>query len=470
MATDEAMLTFDRDTLFEFARPRVGPAAADPGSSVTLYERAGALRLADVLQPLTRVPSKPPRVLHDAAVERARLDRLRRRLKSDPPRAGSATEAAYQRRMELERQRALRYVGQPRLDMNRVFEKYGKRLPMSWQRWLWWTHRCYEHALPRDVPALLEGIEALIAVEAQLHVDSSYPNRDHVLHQLADAEVAAKLHAVAAPGFDDRDWSTLVDAIALPHDVDRALITRCGLAIAGMFHDIGYLRYVGASARSALASTFGLVTPAPSVSPWDVMATFQGTYLDRILWEPRDTSTDGLVADVFAFGWEVGWHGPLSAMVIASTARHLRNEGRATPEVEAVLQIATAAAFLHELHALEPEHEAVPSSIATARQRIAGYAWPVWFRIVDELQCWFRPTLAPGPTKETSTLEYGADGATLTPAIGGAPAQLVVRCTSESTRAKVAGKEVKALRRLAAAQPEAFLALGLAPTQIVAGP
>jgi len=456
-------LTFDRDSLVAFARPLPRSASSRSPPAASSFANAAALRLDAVLGPLATVPTQAPRVLHDQAVERARLDQLQHRLRSAPPKAQAPQRIAYDQRVELERERHLRYVGQPRLDMNRVFEKYGKRLPITWQRWLWWSHRCYEHALPREIPALLEGIEALIAVEAQLHVDSQYPNRDHVLHQLADAELAVKLHLVATPGFDDRDWETLVAVVPAAANLDRGAVTRCGLALAGMFHDIGYLRYVGASARHTLASTFGLVAPSPSIDLWEVMATFAGTYLDRILWRPGDNSTDGLVADVFAFALEAGWHGPLSAMVMASTARHLRNEGRATPEVEAALQIATAAAFLHELHALEPAHAAVPAAISHARDRIAGYAWPVWFRIVDELQCWFRPTLAPGaaPDVDRAALDYGAAGARLEPAAGGAPARLVVYAASASARARVEDKEVKLLRTLAADQPEAFAALGI---------
>ena len=455
-------LAFDLASLVVFARPLPEHDSTSLPSSPSLFDRARALRLDTVLAPLGDVPVHVPRVLHDQAVERVLLDRLQRRLKSERPEERSR-RIQYDERMELERERHLRYADMPRLDMNRVFEKYGERLPMTWQRWLWWSHRCYEHALPRHVPALLEGIEALIAVEAQLHVDSQYPNRDHVLHQLADAELAVKLHLVATPGFDNRDWETLKEAVPAAAPLDQGTVTRCGLALAGMFHDIGYLRYVGASARTALASTFGLVVPGPSIDPWEVMATFAGTYLDRILWHPRDKSTDGLVADVFAFAWEAGWHGPLSAMVLASTARRLRHEGRATPKVEAALQIATAAAFLHELHALKPAHEAVPAVIAVARKRIAGYAWPVWFRIVDELQCWFRPTLAPckKPEFERSMLDYGAAGARLEPAADGTSARLVVYAASEDARARIEGKEVKLLRTLAENQPDVFAALGI---------
>jgi hypothetical protein len=373
--------------------------------------------------------------------------------------------------MTDERERRLRYVEPPRLELSRVFEKYGKRLPVVWQRWLWWTHRCYEHALPRDVPALLEAFEALIAVEAQLQVDGKYPNRDHVVHQLADAEVAVKLHALAHPGFDDADWKELARAVPGVAAVDRDAVTRCGLALAGMFHDIGYLRYVGASARHALATAFGLAAPGPTFDLWEVMGDLGGTYLDRILWRSGAASSDGLVADVFAFAWDNGWHGTLSARVLASTARRLRVEGRTTPQVEAALQIATASAFCHELHALEHAHEAVPRAVEAARDRIRGYAWPALFRIVDELQCWFRPELVPSSNNaEAAHLTYGADGVELVPVTSGAS---VGRCKvvfyADAAYARsLDDKEAKALRYLAQRQPEVFRALGVEdPSDIV---
>lgn len=457
-------LSFDRDSLVAFAAPsgRSAPSSA----SASVFDRAAALRLHDVLAPLRTISPQAPRVLHDRAMERFRLDRLRRRFERESPTVGSVPHDEYKRGVALECERRLRYASQARYSMNRVFEKYGERLPLTWQRWLWWSHRCYEYVLPRDLPALLEGIEALIAVEAQLHVDSQYPNRDHVLHQLADAELAVKLHVVAQPGFDDLDWEMLVKTVPAAERFDRdarEAVTRCGLALAGMFHDIGYLRYVGASARDSLASTFGMLAPRPSIDPWEVMATFAGTYLDRILWQDHDDGTDGLVTDVFMHAWEAGWHGPLSAMVLSSTARRLRNEGRSTAEVEASLQIAAAAAFLHELHALKRADIPAPAAILRARERIVGYAWPTWFRIVDELQCWFRPTLAPCavPDVRRATLDYGACGAKLEPAIDGASARFVIQATSPAARSRIEDKEVKYLRTLAADQPRIFAALGI---------
>jgi hypothetical protein len=459
-------LRFDRNSLVAFARPAVPSATPRSASASSApFAAAAALRLRDLMSPLYTLAPQHPRLPHDQAVERAHVDRLHRRLRDKPPPMSEATRlAAYEARMIDERERRLRYLELHRLDLKSVFEKYGERLPTAWQRWLWWAHRCYEHALPRDLPALLEAIEALIAVEAQLQVDGRHPNRDHVVHQLADAEVAAKLHAVATPGFDDRDWNLLSEAVPRAAALDRGKVTRCGLALAGMFHDIGYLRYVGAFARHALSASFGLVAPGPTFDLWEVIANLGGTYLDRILWRRDTSASDGLVADVFAFAWDNGWHGALSAMVLASTARRLRIEGRSTPQVEAALQIATAAAFFHELHAVKPAHDAVPRAVAEARERIQGYAWPVLFRIVDELQCWFRPELVPsGPDRPGAAhLAYGAHGAELVslPGTSASRRQIVLHTPQASVRALDA-KEASALRYLARQQPEVFRALGV---------
>ena len=283
-------LKFDRDTLVAFATP--APSSSEP-------------RLRDVLSAgLAGVAPQDPIVLHDFALQGARLDAV----------ANGYTGRAGQHRV-------LRHVERPRADIHHVFLNYAKRLPSEWQRWLWWAHWCYENALPRDLPLLLDAIEALVAVEAQLQVDGGHVNRDHIVHQLADAEVAVKLHDAATPGYDDSDWSCLRDCARLS-DMDRMSVTRAGLCLAGMFHDVGYLRYVGASARQALATGFGIAAPMPTIEPWAVMESFAGGYLDRIL-SVRGRS-DGLVVDVFRFGWDHGWHGPLSALVLTGSARRVQ--------------------------------------------------------------------------------------------------------------------------------------------------
>ncbi|MBL8622464.1 MAG: hypothetical protein JNK64_14220 [Myxococcales bacterium] len=380
---------FDRDTLVAFASPSPTVGAIP-------------LRLRTLLEEgLAGVSPQDPIVRHRIAVQRARLD---------------AVEARFVGRVG--QHRVLRYTGRPRSDIHRVLANYGKRLPLEWQRWLWWTHWCYEQAIPVDLPLLLDSIEALIAVEAQLQVDGNHPNRDHIVHQLADAEVAVNLHHIATPGYDDGDWDYLRASVGLLPS-DRQPVTRAGLCLAGMFHDLGYLRYVGASARQALATNFGIAAPVPSFELWSVMESFAGSYLDRIL--SHGGHSDGLVADVFRFGWDNAWHGPLSALVLMGAARRVELEGRASPRMSGALQVAAAAAFLHELHPGKPDDVIAPVAIREARRRIRDFAWPALFRIVDELQCWCRPKLVPDTAGEVidptypmrSTLHFGARGASI---------------------------------------------------------
>ena len=305
-------------------------------------EPAAGLQLRSVLKPLWELRAAPLAQRHRTAHERDLTERLRRRLRAVPPTAlRPDLRSLHDRRMfdEGEADLRLRYRAAPPAGLGRVFAQYGKRLPTAWQRWLWWAHRCYEHAIPRTVPALIEAFEALIAIEAQLQVDGNHANRDHVVHQLADAELAVKLHTAAAPGFDDHDWDALCAAVPSARALDpstRAEVTRCGLALAGLFHDVGYLRYVGDGARHALSTGFGLAAPGPSFDLWEVMRELAGTYLDHIL-SPGAGGSDGLVAELFAFAWENGWHGALSARLLISVGRKLRGEGRATPRVDAAM-------------------------------------------------------------------------------------------------------------------------------------
>lgn len=298
------------------------------------------------------------------------------------------------------------HASQSRAAIEDVLAGYRKRLPLHWREWLLWSHWVYSYSLPPSLAPLLEAIEALITVEGQLQYDALHPNRDHIVHQIGDALTAITLHERASglrPGYDDADWRQLSGCVRGLDDRERQGVTRAGLALAGMFHDVGYLRYVGASTRQVLAARFSVMAPPPVLDLWDAARVFDGTYLAAILGGTK------MAVEVFAHAWALQWHGPLAAFVLASVAQQLRAEGRSSPVLEGSLQIAAAAAFLHELHPVSAKDRSPkrrPQRIVDVVSRLDDLAWPALFRIVDEVQCWGRPYLRPAIAG--STLDYGA--------------------------------------------------------------
>jgi hypothetical protein len=348
--------------------------------------------LRTVLSPLHDVPQRTPAVAFVADLGRARTVQTRAAAK-----AAGATRLAQ--------------VPPTSLDLNDVFKNYEKRLPQEWIRWMSWAHWAYVDALPHQIPDLRDAIEALIAVESQLHVSSKHPNRDHVVHPLADAELAVALYDLARarrPRFDSHDWSVLRESVPGLTDTraTRARVVRCGLALAGLFHDVGYLRYIGEAERIQLGR-LGIVAPPSAFDLWSTPPIFADSYLDRVL------GGDARFGDLFDWGLNTGKHGPFAAFMLASTALRLRSEGRLPPEVDAVFQLAAAAAALHEVHGVDcsawPSIERIASRLrGTARK---GWSLPGLFRIVDDLHCWARPSLV--PERRTARVVYGADGCTL---------------------------------------------------------
>lgn len=373
------MTSHGRRTLLHFATPSA--AALGPN------------QLREVLSPLHDVPLQTSAVAFVAHLGRARTIQTH-----------SAAKAAGATR--------LAQVPPTSLDMNDVFKNYEKRLPQEWIRWMSWAHWAYVEALPHQIPDLRDAIEALIAVESQLHVSSAHPNRDHVVHPLADAELAVALYDLARtrrPRFDDRDWVVLRECVpGLANDVTtRARVVRCGLALAGLFHDVGYLRYIGEAERIQLGR-LGIVAPPSAFDLWSTPAIFADSYLDRVL------GGDARFGDLFDWGLNTGKHGPFAAFMLASTALRLRSEGRLPPEVDAAFQLAAAAAALHEVHGERgsawPSIEPIAQMLRGTARR-PGWHWPGLFRIVDDLHCWARPSLV--PERRTTRVVYGADGCRL---------------------------------------------------------
>jgi hypothetical protein len=431
--------------------------------------------LPRIFKPLWQVPPRSITVAAELAGEEARLRALQHHFDDwrDPD--------SYVRQLcgEVPDHELIWLAAHPH-NLTQVFDNYSRLLPRRWVELLTWGHWVAMYLIPPDLPALRHAFEALLEIEPQLHVDAYHPNRDHVVHQIADACLAAKLYQRAnrlTRDFDDLDWACLQPVV--PESAhwsrpQREQVTCAGLALAGLTHDVGYIRYVGAVARERLATVFGVAAPPPSIAPWDLMRVFGGTLLERMLARPTAAredqlkehrkqhpekarnitdGIDGIVVDLYQTAWRRDDHGPLSAFVLASVARGLRLEGRTIPELEAVLQIAIAAAFLHELHFNKPEHREAPRSIREARERLKRYRWPSLFRIVDDLQCWFRPKLIASQASGGSDIDLGAEGF----AIEGHT--LTVRC-GPGGRGATESRELEYLRREGGAR-SVFDALGI---------
>lgn len=121
--------------------------------------------------------------------------------------------------------------------------------------------------------------------------------------------------------------------------------------------------------------------------------------------------------DLFDYAWHKGWHGPLGGFVLANAAAALRTEGRLTVQLDAAFAIASAAAALHELHDVKKPKSRPPAIIAAAHSSIAPYAWPLLFRVVDELQCWMRFEHVPSKLYDDKMVaDPGAQGCEISPA------------------------------------------------------
>ncbi len=334
--------------------------------------------LHEVFRPLWRVP---PRSIRAALAEKHEDDTCDRTVKA----ARSLPD------------RELTQVARATPQLGKVLDNFDQRLPQRWVELMRWAHWVAMSLIPPEMPALRHAFEALIEHEPQLHVAPYYPNRDHLVHQIADAGLALDLHRRGRerrPRYDDVDWRLLCEVVPGLTEANRVEVTEAGLALAGLTHDIGYLRYIGAAARERLSNIFGVSVPAPGVEPNDLLRIFSGTLVENMLTRPRQ-AVDGLVVDLYQAAWKRGLHGPLAAMVIASVARGLRLEGRSVPVIDGILQVAASAAFLHELHPTKESEENPnrPLAVREARRCVRRYRWPALFRIVDDMQCWFRPEL-----------------------------------------------------------------------------
>ncbi len=364
--------------------------------------------------------------VHEQVRPTGELTKVFQLLSRVPPRAIRATRAELRevnlmKEMEaaVDRlpERELKQMQAASIDLGEVLTNFEQRLPRKWVDLMCWGHWVATSLLPLDMPGLRNAFEALIEHEPQLHLEPYYPNRDHLVHQIADSCLAVDLHRRAARSrrdYDQPDWELLQKCVPGLEDKHRDEVVEAGLALAGLTHDIGYLRYVGATARERLAAIFGVTAPAVSMEPRDLARLFAGSLLDRMLapdpLDPTKTVGDGNLVDIYQAAWKKGDHGPFSATVLASVGRGLALEGRSIPVIEAALQVAAAAAYCHELHPTKDEEDDSyrPAVIAEARRRLKGFRWPALFRIVDEMQCWFRPELRSDDNGDTTRVSMGA--------------------------------------------------------------
>lgn len=398
---------FDLHSLREFAGLPL-PGLVGPPVGRTLQQ---------VLQPLRRVRPLPPPV----RVEQRRSGRRRTQVVNaqEVLRNNPVSPVRWQWMQSQFAATSLR-----RSTLETALEQYSRRLPRMWVELVSSTWDVYERRF-RDLPFLLDAMRSLILVEGQLQVSAEKANRDHILHQLADGFMGARLaHLLeddGAPGeagraadFEVVGLERCLRRLGLGSGIDCTALElwEAGLCVAGLFHDVGYVRYVAESGLQAMRDVFQ--HPVSGVSPRDaegLASLFMDSHIVEMLaaaYEDDDVELDAararalaLVLDLYDHGWQQKNHGPLSATILLEAAQRLRLDARQTPGAEAVLQLAATAAFAHELHPLRKRkkgrqlvlYPAVAEFLSVAGQA----ALPLIFRMVDELQCWYRPCLVPSP-------------------------------------------------------------------------